>query len=226
MTSMSASWSVIRSSSSRKPGSGLALSTMSSRSPGSTARTDLMAFRKYRPSRYPTTTCRTRGASSRGGYACVSVASRRSVRRAAAVRVAGDDLPHALPRPRGRPEASAQGAPLRGVAAEHGRLQLPVGGDADAGVILQLETALSEVALPGRDLRGIFHRVRKLLVDEDVGRFPLGQDQPRLSREAMVGMPQSQRYHPSRGQRRGLRSEEHTPELQARPHIVCRLPPE
>jgi hypothetical protein len=115
---------------------------------------------------------------------------------------AADDLPDALRVAGGDPDPSAQRTPLRRVAPEHGGLERLVGGDANRHVILQLETALGEIALPGRALGYIFCGVRKLLVQEDVTGFPSGQDKARLGHETMIGMPKSQRDHPGCGGRR------------------------
>jgi hypothetical protein len=121
---------------------------------------------------------------------------------ATAALLAADDLPDTLRIAGGDPAPSAQRAPLRRVASEHGRLERLVGGDANRHVILQLETALGEIALPGRDLGYIFCGVRKLLVQEDIAGFPSGQDKARLGHETMIRMPQSQRDHPGCGRRR------------------------
>ena len=81
------------------------------------------------------------------------------------------------------------------MAPEYGFLQGTVIKELKRLILFQSKTALGKTLFPVRDFGGILDRVREFLVDENVPRLPLCQQQADICSEPVVRMPKAQRYH-------------------------------
>src|SRR6266516_2578774 len=75
-------------------------------------------------------------------------------------------------------------------------------GESERGVLLQGETSLGKIPLPVRDVRAIFSRVRKFLIEVCTASVARGKDQPSLGGDTMIRVAKAERYDP--GVRRAL----------------------